>query len=195
MSGLGELVNLLTPLEVTEHCYGVTIGIVTNTQDEKKLGRVKLKLPLLSMENESDWVRVLTPLAGKEQGLYCLPEVDDEVLVAFEQGDPQRPYVLGALWNAKAPPPKAEVSQRQLLSRSGHSILLDDTKDKELVKISDRTGKNHITITTKDNSLVIETEGDITIKAKGKLTLSGKGIDIDAQGSAVNVKASKMEVK
>ena len=195
MTRAGELANLLTPLAGAERCYGVTIGVVTNTQDEQKLGRVKLKLPLLSAEIETDWVRVLTPLAGNEQGFYCLPEVDDEVLVAFEQGDPQRPYVLGALWNAQAMPPKAELSERQWVSRSGHTILLGDTKDNEQVKISDRTQKNHITITSKDNTLVIEAEGDITVKASGKLTLSGKGVDIDAQGSNVNVKANQMEVQ
>ena len=192
---MGDLVSLLSPAETSDRINGVTIAIVTNTQDPQKLGRVKVKLPLLSMTDESDWVRVLTPLAGAEQGLYCLPEVDDEVLVAFEQGDPQRPYILGALWNAGAMPPQAPVTQRQLVSRSGHAIVLDDTEDAGQVEIRDRTGKNHITITSKDGSLVIEAEGDITIKAGGKLTLSGKGIDLDAQSSAVNVKASQMEVK
>lgn len=191
----GDLTSLLTPMETSDRMEGVTIAIVTNTQDPKNLGRVKVKFPLLSMTDESDWVRVLTPLAGKKQGLYCLPQVNDEVLVAFEQGDPQRPYVLGALWSASAMPPKAPVSQRQLVSRSGHAIILDDTEGSEQVEIRDRTGKNRITITSKDNSLVIETEGEITIQAKGKLTLSGKGVDIDAQGSQVNVKASQMEVK
>jgi uncharacterized protein involved in type VI secretion and phage assembly len=192
---MGELVSLLSPLEASDRMNGVSIAIVTNTQDPQKLGRVKVKLPLLSMSDESDWVRVLTPLAGINQGLYCLPEVDDEVLVAFEQGDPQRPYVLGALWNAAAMPPDAPGTQRQIVSRSGHAIVLDDTDGSEHVEIRDRTGKNHITITSKDNSLIIETQGDITIKASGKLTLSGKGIDMDAQGGKVNVKASQMEVK
>jgi uncharacterized protein involved in type VI secretion and phage assembly len=192
---LGDLVSLLTPLETSDRIYGVTIAIVTNTQDPQKLGRVQVKLPLLSMLDHSDWVRMLTPMAGKEQGLYCLPQVDDEVLVAFEQGDPNQPYVLGALWNANANPPKAPVSQRQLVSRSGHAIVLDDTEGSEQVEIRDRTGKNRIVITSTNNSLVIESEGEITIKAKGKLTLSGKGVEIDAQGSQVNVKASQMEVK
>lgn len=192
---LGDLASLLTPIESNDRIYGVTIAMVTNTQDPDKLGRVKVKLPLLSMTDESNWIRMLTPFAGNEQGLYWLPQVNDEVLVAFEQGDPQRPYVLGALWSASAIPPKAAVSQRQLVSRSGHAIVLDDTEGSEQVEIRDRTGKNRIVITSKDNSLVIESEGEITIKAKGKLTLSGKGVDIDAQGSQVNVKASQMEVK
>lgn len=192
---LGDLVSLLAPIEPSDRIYGVTIAIVTNTQDPENLGRVKVKLPLLSMTDESDWVRMLTPFAGNEQGLYCLPEVNDEVLVAFEQGDPQRPYVLGALWSASALPPKAAISQRQLVSRSGHAIVLDDTEDSEQVEIRDRTGKNRIVITSQNNSLVIESEGEITIKAKGKLTLSGKGVEIDAQGSQVDVKASQMEVE
>jgi uncharacterized protein involved in type VI secretion and phage assembly len=192
---LGDLGRLLTPIESSDRIDGVTIAIITNIQDPKKLGRVKVKFPLLSMADESDWVRVLTLLAGQEQGFYCLPQVNDEVLVAFEQGNPQRPYVLGALWSANAMPPKASVSQRQWVSRSGHAVILDDTEGSEHIEIRDRTGKNHITITSKDNSLVIETEGEIKIKAKGKLTLSGKGIEIDAQGSQVNVKASQMEVK
>ncbi|PSB34415.1 phage baseplate assembly protein V [Stenomitos frigidus] len=192
---LGDLVSLLAPVEASDRINGVTIAIVTNVQDPKKLGRVKVKLPLLSMDDESDWVRMLTPMAGNGQGFYCFPQVNDEVLVGFEQGDPQRPYVLGALWSASAMPPQAAVSQRQLVSRSGHKIILDDTEGSERVEIRDRTGKNRITIISKDNSLVIETEGEITIQAKGKLTLSGKGVDIDAQGSQVNFKASQMEVK
>lgn len=189
-----DLTQLLPSTMSSNRCYGVTIGIVTNTQDQAKLGRVKIKLPLLSDSDETDWVRVLTPLAGAEQGLYCLPEVNDEVLVAFEQGDPQRPYVLGALWNAKAKPPAESVAERQLVSRSGHTILLDDTEGSEKIKISDG-GNNHIIITSQDNSLLIETEGTITIKAKDKLVLSGKGVDIDAQGGNVNVKANQMEVQ
>jgi uncharacterized protein involved in type VI secretion and phage assembly len=192
---MADLVSLLTPIESGDRINGVTIAIVTNIQDPKKLGRVKVKLPLLSMTDESDWVRVLTPLAGLQQGLYCLPQVNDEVLVAFEQGDPQRPYVLGALWSASAQPPQVPVSQRQWVSRSGHAIVLDDTPESEKIVIRDRTGKNHITITSQNNSLVIEAEGEITIKAQGKLTLSGKGVEIDAQRGVVKVKASEMEVE
>src|SRR2546426_9457473 len=79
--------------------YGVVAGIVTNNEDPDGLGRVKIRFPWLSEDNESWWARIAAPMAGKERGAYFLPEVDDEVLVAFEHGDVNFPYVLGALWN------------------------------------------------------------------------------------------------
>ena len=87
-------------------CIGVTIGIVTNNHDPEGLGRVKLKLPWLSEDIETHWARVATPMAGNGRGLYVLPDVDDEVLVAFEHGMVEFPYVLGSLWNGKDTPPE-----------------------------------------------------------------------------------------
>src|SRR5437868_3604561 len=85
---------------------GVVVGVVTNNQgDPDGLGRVKVKFPWLSNEEESFWARVAAPMAGKERGFYFLPEVEDEVLVAFEQGDVRFPYVVGSLWNGKDAPP------------------------------------------------------------------------------------------
>ena len=117
-----------------ERYYGVTIGIVTNNKDEDGLGRIKVKFPLLSETDESYWARVLSPMAGKERGLYCLPEIEDEVLVAFENGMIDRPYILGGLWNGVDKPPESNkegVNRRLIKSYSGHTIVLDDTKDKE----------------------------------------------------------------
>ena len=84
---------------------GPVVGIVTNNEDPGGLGRVKLFLPWPSDENETDWARVCTPMAGKERGIFFLPEVEDEVLVVFEHGDPRRPVVLGGLWNGVDKPP------------------------------------------------------------------------------------------
>lgn len=78
--------------------YGVAVAVVTNNDDPDKLGRVKVKFPWLSDNNESFWARILTPLAGKGRGFYHLPEPDDEVLVAFEFGDINKPMIIGALW-------------------------------------------------------------------------------------------------
>src|SRR5687768_7153196 len=84
--------------------YGVVIGIITNNKDPDKLGRVKVKFPWLSDTDESFWARTATPMAGNQRGMYFLPEVDDEVLVAFEHGDLRFPYIIGALWNGKDKP-------------------------------------------------------------------------------------------
>jgi len=82
--------QLITPADADSRFYGVAFAIVTNNKDPDGLGRVKLKLPWMADAAESDWARVVTPMAGAGRGFYCLPEVDDEVLVAFEHGSPVR---------------------------------------------------------------------------------------------------------
>src|SRR5439155_1194484 len=94
------------PSEGSATLFGVEIALVTNLQDPQKLGRVKVCFPRMSGMPESDWARVVQPAAGPGRGFYWLPEVNDEVLVAFEMGQPNRPYVLRGLWNAKDKPMK-----------------------------------------------------------------------------------------
>ena len=102
---------------------GVAVGIVTNNQDPQQLGRVKVRFPWLPGEDESFWAMIAVLMAGHERGTYFLPEVDDQVLVAFEHGDIRRPYVLGALWHRAAPPPETNAdgknNKRLIRSRSG----------------------------------------------------------------------------
>ncbi len=96
------LTSLFAPTPEEGRFYGMTIGIVTNNKYDEEFGiagAVKVRFPYISDTDESYWARVLTPMAGKDRGFYFLPEVDDEVLVAFEQGKLDHPYVLGALWN------------------------------------------------------------------------------------------------
>ncbi|MEG3925647.1 MULTISPECIES: phage baseplate assembly protein V [unclassified Microcoleus] len=194
--------------EGSDRFYGVTVGIVTNNKDEEGLGRVKVKFPWLSETDESYWARVLTPMAGKQRGLYFLPEVDDEVLVAFDRGDISSPYILGGLWNGQDKPPESNTdgknNLRVIKSRSGHQIILDDTENAEKITICDGTGKNQIVIDSKNNAISIEGEKDISIKAKGKISLesSDGDISIKCKNLAIQtqqnceIKAnSKVEVK
>lgn len=180
--------------------HGVVTGVVTNNQDPEKLGRVRLRFPWLSSSEESAWARVASPMAGKERGLWTLPEVDDEVLVAFERGDPRFPYVLGALWSSKAPPPETNEGNkndvRVLRSRSGHEVRLDDADGEERIEIVDASGKNSITIRTKDNSITLQADADVTVRSTGgKLVLEGKGIELKS-GEGVKVEADRgMEIK
>lgn len=180
--------------------YGLTVGIVTNNQDPDNLGRVKVRFPWLSDTEESHWARVLTPMAGKERGLYFLPEVEDEVLVAFEHGMMEFPYVLGALWNGKDAPPATnddgKNNLRVIKSRSGHVVILDDTDGEENITIADKTGKNMIVISSKENMISIMADSDITLEStNGKLKLSGKGVEITS-GAEIKIEASQnMDVK
>jgi len=175
--------------------FGVTVGIVTNNKDPDGLGRVKIKLPWLMDAYESTWARIATPMAGSSRGLYLLPEVDDEVLVAFEHGQLEFAYILGALWNGKDKPPESNSdgknNKRTLKSRSGHVITLDDTDGSEKIQIIDKSGKNSVVLSTADNTITISADADISITSKnGKLKLSGQGIEITSQ-AAVKLEANQ----
>src|SRR5215510_12918555 len=94
-----------TLMTATGRVYGVVIGTVTDNKDPGGLGRVKLRFPWLVEDDESDWAPLATLMAGNQRGSFFLPEVDDEVLVAFFHGDPRYPFVLGSLWNGQDKPP------------------------------------------------------------------------------------------
>jgi Uncharacterized protein conserved in bacteria len=195
MTGMGLLLELLEADKQGQRFLGITIGIVTNNQDPDGLGRIKVRLPYLSDEDESHWARVVTPMAGNDRGLYFLPEVDDEVLVAFEQGIVEFPYVLGSLWNGKDKAPEAnddgKNNFRTLKSRSGHVIRFDDTEGSEKIEIIDGAKKTSITISSSDGSINIVADADVTIQSSnGKLTLSGNGIEIKSQ-AGVKIEASQ----
>jgi phage baseplate assembly protein V len=182
--------------------FGVMIGIVTNNEDPDGQGRVKLRFPWLSEEHESNWARVLSPMAGNDRGLYVLPEVDDEVLVAFEHGSVEFPYVLGSLWNGKDKPPgkndDGKNNVRALKSRSGHTISLDDTDGKEKIEIVDAKGKESIVIDTAKNTITITADKDIVIESKnGKVQITAKtGVEIKSQdGPALLEAGGNVDVK
>lgn len=184
--------------------FGVVVGVVTNNKDPDNLGRVKLKFPWLSDqdEDESNWARIAAPMAGKERGFYFLPEVDDEVLVGFEQGNPRFPYVLGVLWNGKDAPPAnnsdGKNNLRLIKSRSGHAIRLNDEDGKETIEIIDKTGKNSLIFDTSNNTITITADKDIILSAtKGTIKLDAQKIEIKSStdskieaGAGMDIKAS-----
>ena len=176
--------------------YGVAVGVVTNNQDPDGLGRVKVKLPWLSDDHESNWARVAVPMGGKERGTYFLPEVEDEVLIAFANGQVDQPYVVGALWNGKdKPPPEGDNSDgknniRVVKSRSGHTITLDDTQDAERIVIRDGKKKATITLDSKDGTITIQSDQDLKVKAKGDVSFESDG-DLTIKCAAFSVDAQK----
>jgi len=188
--------------------HGVVVGIVTNNQDPDGMGRVKVKFPWLSDADESFWARAAVPMAGKDRGFYFLPEVDDEVLVAFEHGDARFPYILGALWNGKDAPPATnddgKNNVRVIKSRSGHVIRLTDEDGKEKIEIIDKGKKNRIVFDSSENKITITADKEILLSAKnGKITLEAKEIEMKSSagtkiksGAGLDVEASAtMKIK
>ncbi len=171
-----------------QRMYGVMIGLVTNNQDSAGLGRVKVKFPWLSDQEESDWARIALPMAGGDRGFYFLPEIGDEVLVAFEHGNPSYPYIVGALWNGQDKPPTnnddGKNDLRLIKSRSGHQIQLNDKAGQETIEIIDKSGKNKITFDTISNTIAIASDRDIQLSApKGAIILDAQKIEVKASAS------------
>lgn len=128
----------------------IVVGIVTDNQDPDGLFRVKVKFPWLSDDIESSWARIASPMAGNGRGFHFLPEIDDEVLVAFEHGDISRPYILGALWNGKDLPAISNsnakgggsaVNHRRIKTRYGHILDLEDTGGEERIVLQTPGGQ------------------------------------------------------
>jgi len=172
---------------------GVRVGLVTQNKDNEGLGRVKVKFPTFDDQDESAWARIASPMAGGNRGFFVLPEVNDEVLVAFEQGDIHRPYILGMLWNGKDKPPLSgavggdgQVNQRVWRSRSGHEIILDDSSGGEKITIN-AVGKG---------DFAVETSGDITIKSKGNVKIEATaGVSIDSKGDVSITSTANVNIK
>ena len=176
--------------------YGVYPARVVDYRDPDEIGRVKVSLPWAMDSNGvtyAAWARLATLMAGREKGTWFRPDVDDEVLVAFEAGDPRRPYVVGALWNGKdRPPAPADASQtndvKLVRSRSGITILLDDTPGRERLVLETREGQR---LTMKDapgaidivdsngNAIRCEPAG-ITVTATAKVSVSASTLAISA---------------
>ena len=183
-----------TTLEAGGHAKGVAVAIVRDNQDKSGMGRVKVSFPWHSQPQESHWARVATPMAGKKRGIYFIPEVNDEVLVAFDRGDVRFPYVLGSLWNGKDSSPETnddgKNDVRVIHSRADHKITINDGSQ-PLVQIELSDGKrvtlNRDGIELDDkqgNKVTIQsTGGSITVEAKTSLSLKAPKISVEASGT------------
>jgi uncharacterized protein involved in type VI secretion and phage assembly len=180
---------------------GILIGTVSNLKDPEKLGRVRVKLPQLG-NKETDWARIASPMGGKDRGFFFQPEVGDEVLVAYENGDPRRASVLGAFWSkVDAPPARdgndAQNNWRFIKSRSGHIVKLDDTKGKEKIEIIDKSGSHKIVIDTANKKIeIVCSSGDIDISVpSGTLKINAQTIEMKATQSITVQASSQLTLK
>ena len=179
----------------------VVVGIVTNNQDPEGKARVRVKFPWLSDEDESNWARLVSPMAGPGRGFQFIPEVGDEVLCAFEHGDITQPYVLGALWNGQDAPVENNsksvtgegVVRRSLQTRIGHLMLMDDTGGTG--EVSFKTSNGHfVCLNDKDQQILLKTKlgHKIVLDDAGKnisiVDLTGaNSIKIDSNGGNIDV--------
>ena len=167
---------------------GVVVATVSNIDDPDGLGRAKVKFPWMGENYESDWVNIAMPLAGNNTGFFFIPSVGDVVLVAFDHGDVNRPFILGSLWNKKAKPPGTSQDAKNKIFRlrtaEGNEIVFCDESNQanrkveirtgsgqciilgsQKIEIKDKEGKDSICIDAQAHSVKIESSNKISIKA------------------------------
>jgi uncharacterized protein involved in type VI secretion and phage assembly len=186
---------------------GVYPAIVVDNVDPQQSGRVEVQLPLLVdpvTKNYAACARIATMMAGNQSGTWFIPDKGDEVLVAFEGGDPRRPYVIGALWNSHEQPPEqmdaaGTNNLKVIRSRQGLKLTLDDQAGQESLSIETpggqsiilKDGPGSITITDIDgNTITLETSG-ISVASSGKVSINASEIEINAGMLTVNASMSK----
>jgi phage protein D len=186
---------------------GVVPAIVTSVQDPDKAGRVKIKLPWLADSYESWWARTMQPGAGNNRGAAVLPEVGDEVLVAFAQGDLGHPYILGGLYNGKDLPhggwaPNVDgtsgaVIRRGLVSRTGMKVDFLEKPGTEMIEISSNDGTQKIVLTqTGSKGIEMLSEGPLTVKAKQAVTVEAQqAIDVKSAAGDVKLKGTNITIE
>ncbi|AXT55672.1 hypothetical protein D1815_07870 [Aquimarina sp. AD1] len=150
------------------------VAIVKENSDPDGIGRIRVQFPWQRETGElTPWLRIVTPHAGGEKGFHFIPELDEEVLIGFEGGNAERPYVLGTLYTGGANPASWNTQSndvKALRTRSGHTVELNDADGSEFIMITDKN-KNIIHIDTANN--------DITISAGENMTLNAKNMQIN----------------
>jgi uncharacterized protein involved in type VI secretion and phage assembly len=162
---------------------GVTVAVVLNNVDSMSLGRVQLKLPW--MPGFEPWARVATPMAGMGRGAFFIPQIGDEVVVAFNHGDLRDPYVVGSVWNSLDKPPATlptdSVTKRAIRTPLGHELEFDEALQTVTLKSATQQ-----TVEMSPDSISISATGgvaSITLGTDGSITIRGKSIDLQAVDS------------
>jgi uncharacterized protein involved in type VI secretion and phage assembly len=182
--------------------YGVVVAVVTSVDDRQQLGRVRVRFSF-GGRTESAWARIAAPWAGpKKRGAYFVPEVDDEVLVAFADGHLGHPYVLGFLWSQSAPPPEGSPKTGHTVLRTarGHTIEFNDTKGVIALRTN---GGCRVVLDDSSNNIEIGvprakgiddehdnatfrldgSTGNVSIDSNGDISIKGTNISINATGT------------
>jgi uncharacterized protein involved in type VI secretion and phage assembly len=193
---------------------GITTGVVKENWEAKHPGMVRVEV-FLGEEGKTltDWIRVVGPYAGNGYGAYWLPEVGDEVAIAFNMGDVNRPYVIGSLWNNKDKIPDKTATEKnhvkRIRTKGGHEIVFEEEKDKErieihtprnlkmtledekqLISIQDEAGEHILQIDSKNKTITIKAKERIKLDAGGKAVL-----ELDGKGDKAKLSAGSVEIE
>ncbi|HZL94155.1 MAG TPA: phage baseplate assembly protein V [Vicinamibacterales bacterium] len=177
---------------------GVYTATVLDNRDREGLARVFVRVP--GVADAGIWARIATMMAGQNRGTLFIPDVDDEVLVAFERGDPRLPYIIGALWSGKDKPPVSgadAATTRMIRSRSGVTFRIDDKATSLVIetpagqRITLQDGPGSVCVEDQNGNSVTLTTSGMTINASAKITMNASTVDVSAGMITITAGMSK----
>ncbi|OFE15407.1 hypothetical protein BA895_06775 [Humibacillus sp. DSM 29435] len=187
---------------------GVMPALVTDVKDPDGRGRVRVTFPLMSDTYVTGWARTVQLGAGQNRGSLVLPEVGDEVLVAFGTGDFDDPYVIGGLYNGKDVPKvgwnehvdatSGSIKRRAFVSRSGMVIEMIESSTEERLTLATADGKQRVTLVQKAAAAIeIISEGPVTVTAKQNVSISttGGNVSVETSGGSLSLKAATIAIE
>jgi type VI secretion system secreted protein VgrG len=173
---------------------GVVPARVVDHNDPKKMGRIKIQF-FWQDDGSTHWARAVSPHAGPDRGFMFMPEVGDEVAVIFEDGDPERPLIIGSVWNGVQQAPREDYygsdipanDIKRVLTKSGNRMQFVDTENQEAVVLA-TPNSNSFTMTehsldTGRKMIALHTEGDIILSAAGRIHLKAALLSHEIGGS------------
>jgi phage baseplate assembly protein gpV len=175
--------------DVSERVNGVAVATVFNNIDVTSEARVQLILPWLP--GFLPWARLASPMAGMLRGMFFVPQIGDEVLVVFNQGDVREPFVIGSLWNTIDRPPALlptdAVNKRKIRTPLGHELSFDEAL--QSVTLTSNTFSSvtldplKAELSTPLAQVTVGKAGDVTIRASTRITLDAPIVEIGAQST------------
>lgn len=149
---------------------GIVVGKVTEVKDPEGQGRIRVRYPHMG-DTTTQWSSVASIMAGGDRGCFFMPEIDDEVLLAFQHGDWDHPYIIGFVWNPVQPPPSADPRERIIRSKNGHTIrFIDSTPN--------NGNKGGIVIEDAHGTTIALTNGLVRIHSEAHVEVSAKTMNI-----------------
>jgi len=163
-------------------------AIVVENEDPDHMGRIRVRF-FWQEDEMSPWLRIINPYGGKEKGHMFIPEIDEEVIVGFEGGNAEKPFVMGALYHAKALPDDWKPDSndiKAIRTRSGHTIEFRDTEGEEEIWIYDYKKENYfLKLKSHAQEITIEAVEHIELKAKNISILAEEDLKIEATDSTI----------
>jgi Rhs element Vgr protein len=171
--------NIIMPISETQP------AVVTDNADPEQLGRVKVRFFWQESGDDFPWLRLIHPYGGKmsssdQHGFYFIPEIGDEVMIGFENDNPDKPFVIGNVYHKNSKPDHwydADNNKKSIRTRNGNQIIFSDENGNEEIRILNTNDSSP----TNEISLSMNNNGKISIKSKGELEISAESIKISAR--------------